>query len=172
MPIKSKNPAASKEKPSLQISAQQSRYAIDATDLPNTQEILIKDLSISLGQRELLARTDLHLCEAGRYVLVGRNGEGKSSKFVPIHWYKYDRFCVGVKMLMGVVALLYALASKQIPGLAWKQRILLLGQTRELSIEEQVGGLSVGEKTVLQHVVQSHVERERYMKEANCQSSL
>jgi ATP-binding cassette subfamily F protein 3 len=64
---------------------------------------------------------------------------------------------------------LKALADKQIPGLAWNQRILLLGQTRELSVEEAVGGLSVKEETVLEHVIRSNAERERYTYEANRQ---
>jgi ATP-binding cassette subfamily F protein 3 len=79
MPVKPQKIASTE--PVLQISAQQSRYAIDAVDAPTTKEILIKDLTIALGQRELLSRTTVHLCEGGRYVLVGRNGEGKSSWF-------------------------------------------------------------------------------------------
>jgi ATP-binding cassette subfamily F protein 3 len=86
MPPKSQQPQQQQQQqqqtaaePVLQITAQQSRYAVDAVDAPTTNEILIKDLTISLGQRELLSRTTLHLCEGGRYVLVGRNGEGKSS---------------------------------------------------------------------------------------------
>src|ERR1700709_1106431 len=66
-------------------------------------------------------------------------------------------------------ALLKALAEKQIPGISLNQRILLLGQTRELTVEEAVGGLRVEEETVLEHVIRSNAERERYTKEATCQ---
>jgi ABC-type molybdenum transport system ATPase subunit/photorepair protein PhrA len=71
-------PAAQLAAPKLSISTQQSRYAIDCLDAPTTKEVLIKDLSISIGHRELLSRTVVHLVEGRKYVLIGRNGEGKS----------------------------------------------------------------------------------------------
>lgn len=63
------------------VTAQQSRFAKDSLELdaPTTHEILVKDLSISINQRELLSHAELLLKEGGRYVLVGRNGTGKSS---------------------------------------------------------------------------------------------
>lgn len=45
----------------ISVTAQQSRYALDAVDAPATKEILIKDLSISVSNRELLSHVDLHL---------------------------------------------------------------------------------------------------------------
>ena len=123
------------------ITAQQSRYFLDAVDAPASKEILIKLLSISIGQRELLNNAELFLQENHHYVLVGRNGEGKST-------------------------LLKAIADKQIPGLPWNLRVLLLGQTHEVGVDELVGGLSVAEETVLQHVVRSDKLRERYRREA------
>jgi ATPase subunit of ABC transporter with duplicated ATPase domains len=84
------------------------------------------------------------LQENHHYVLVGRNGEGKST-------------------------LLKAIADKQIPGLAWNLRVLLLGQTHEMGVDEMVGGLTVTEETVLQHVVRSDKLRERYRREADCE---
>ena len=66
-------------KPLIQISAQQSRYALDAVDSPNSKDLWIKDLSISIGQNELISRTSVHFEENHHYVLVGRNGEGKST---------------------------------------------------------------------------------------------
>jgi ATP-binding cassette, subfamily F, member 3 len=130
--------------PLLQITAQQSRFHLDALNLtaPTTSEILVKDLSMSIGQKEILSHAELFLKEGGHYVLVGRNGVGKST-------------------------LLKAAAEGRIPGISWGLRILLLGQTRELSIEEKVGGLSVREETVLEHVVRSDRVRERLVREAD-----
>jgi hypothetical protein len=71
-------------------------------------------------------------------------------------------------------ALLKALADKQIPGVPWSLRILLLGQTRQLGLEEAVGGLDVKEETVLEHVLRNDEVRERLLMEANgmcCRSS-
>jgi len=130
----------SKQEQGLQVTAQQSRYAADAVDAPTSKEILIKDLTITVGQRELISRTTLHLVEGQKYVLVGRNGEGKTT-------------------------MLKALAEKMIPGVPWNLRILLLGQTRELSPEEAIGGLRIEEVSVLQHVVRSDAVRERWLKE-------
>jgi ABC-type uncharacterized transport system fused permease/ATPase subunit len=67
-------------KPNVIITAQQSRFHVDADDAPTTKEVLIKDLSIGIGTNELLSHAEVHLQEGGRYVLVGRNGTGKSSK--------------------------------------------------------------------------------------------
>lgn len=66
--------------PTLTVTAQQSRFHTDAVDAPVSKEILVKDLSISIGQRELLSHAELHLQEGKHYVLVGRNGTGKSSE--------------------------------------------------------------------------------------------
>jgi ATP-binding cassette subfamily F protein 3 len=102
---------------------------------------MVKDLSISVSNRELLSRTKLHLVEARHYVLVGRNGTGKST-------------------------LLKALGDGLIPGIPWSTRILLLGQTSEHNLEDEVEGLSVKDRTVLEHVIQSDRIRERYTREA------
>lgn len=102
---------------------------------------MIKDLSISVSNRELLSHATLHLVEARHYVLVGRNGTGKST-------------------------LLKAIADGLVPGIPWSTRILLLGQMREGDIEEELGGLKMQEETVLQHVVRSDRVREEHMREA------
>lgn len=127
----------------LQITAQQSRFYLDALNLtaPTTSEILVKNLSISIGKKEILSSAELLLKEGSHYVLVGRNGVGKST-------------------------LLKALAEGRVPGVSWGIRILLLGQTRELSLEEKVGGVSVREESVLEHVVRSDAVRENLVKEA------
>lgn len=129
----------------ISVTAQQSRYALDAVDAPASKEILVKDLSISVADRELLSHVTLHLVEARHYVLVGRNGTGKST-------------------------LLRAIGEGLVPGIPWSTRILLLGQTREAELEEQLEELRVGEETVLQHVVRSDRVRERYAGEARALS--
>ncbi|KAJ4371783.1 hypothetical protein N0V86_008337 [Didymella sp. IMI 355093] len=129
------------------VTAQQSRYALDAVDAPASKEILIKDLSISVANKELLNRTTLHLVEARHYVLVGRNGTGKST-------------------------LLKAIGDGLIPGIPWSTQILLLGQTREVNnIDDQLDGIKLEEETVLQHVVRSDRVRERYTREAKMLSN-
>ena len=125
----------------ISVTAQQSRYALDAVDAPASKEILVKDLSISVADRELLSHATLHLVEARHYVLVGRNGTGKST-------------------------LLRAIGEGLVPGIPWSTRILLLGQTREVKMEERMGEMRVGEQTVLQHVLRSDRVRERYTGEA------
>lgn len=69
--------------PVLTVMAQQSRFHTDAVDAPISKEILVKDLSISIGNKEILSHATLHLQEGRHYALVGRNGTGKSSPFLP-----------------------------------------------------------------------------------------
>ena len=113
-------------RPPLTVTSQQSRFHREATDTAST-ELLIKDLSLAISAQdvELLSHAELHLQPAGRYVLVGRNGCGKSS-------------------------LLRALAGGLIPGVKWSLRILLLGQV----VEDDVGGEGdAADETVLQRVL-------------------
>lgn len=107
---------------------------------------MIKDLSISVANKELLSRTTLHLVEGRHYVLVGRNGTGKST-------------------------LLKAIGDGLIPGIPWSTQILLLGQTRENDIAEDLEAVSLEGATVLQHVVRSDRVRERYTREAKILSN-
>lgn len=74
-------------------------------------------------------------------MLVGRNGTGKST-------------------------LLKAIGDGLVPGIPWSTQILLLGQTRDVDIDEQFDGVKIGDETVLQHVVRSDSVRERYTREA------
>ncbi|KAI0584562.1 Uup ATPase component ABC transporter with duplicated ATPase domain protein [Pyrenophora tritici-repentis] len=124
----------------ITVTVQQSRYALDAVDAPASKEILVKDLSIAVANRELLSHSTLHLVEARHYVLVGRNGTGKST-------------------------LLKAIANGLIPGIPWSTRILLLGQTRDEHLEDDMGRLKLESETVLQHVVRSDRTRECYLRE-------
>lgn len=145
-------PGATDEHPGgghIVVTAQQSRYALDAIDAPASKEILIKDLSVGVSSRELLSHALLHLVEGRHYVLVGRNGSGKST-------------------------LLKAIADGLIPGIPWSTRILLLGQTRETvgdegEMECGMGRLEIDEEeenTVLRHVLRSDRVRERQVYEA------
>lgn len=79
MPRKATAPAAGE---GITVTAQQSRFHVDSVEAPTSKEILVKDLSISISQRELLSHAELSLKEGGHYVLVGRNGTGKSSMVV------------------------------------------------------------------------------------------
>lgn len=63
----------------IQISAQQSRFHTEAATDPTSKDIVIKSLSIAIGQKEILTNAELSLKEGRRYVLAGRNGVGKSS---------------------------------------------------------------------------------------------
>lgn len=141
---KGKEPASAAEQ-ILTVTAQQSRFHNDAVNEPVSKEILVKDLSISVANRELLSHAELHLQQGKRYVLVGRNGTGKST-------------------------LLKAIADGQVPGIPWSLRVLLLGQTRS-SLEDEVDRLRLKEETVLQHVVRSDRVRERYLREAQILSA-
>lgn len=124
----------------ITVTAQQSRYALDAVDAPASKEILVKDLSISVADRELLSHVTLHLVEGRHYVLVGRNGTGKST-------------------------LMRAIGDGLIPGIPWSTKVLLLGQTRDVELEAKIGGTSMKEETVLQYIVRSDQVREMYARE-------
>jgi ATP-binding cassette subfamily F protein 3 len=95
----------------------------------------------------------VHFEENHKYVLVGRNGEGKST-------------------------LLRAYAEKSIPGVPWNMRMLLLGQSESVETETEemqgkLGSLEIGKgkekekgETVLEHVLRADRERERFKREA------
>ncbi|VDC07955.1 unnamed protein product [Peniophora sp. CBMAI 1063] len=120
----------------LSVSVAQSRFHKDANNDPTSKDIDIKDLTLALGQRELLSHADLHLQANEHYVLVGRNGSGKST-------------------------LLRALADGQIPGVPSGIRILLLSQHSL----EVAGAASKDERdeTVLRHVIRSDKYREKLL---------
>ncbi|KAF2398889.1 ABC transporter ATP-binding protein uup-1 [Trichodelitschia bisporula] len=141
-----KSSASGPESEGVVVTAQQSRFHTDAVDAPASKEILVKTLTVSVGQLELLSNAELFLKEGGHYVLVGRNGTGKST-------------------------LLRAIADKRVPGIPWSLNVLLLGQTRELTLDEEVDGLSVQDETVLEHVMRSNKARDRYLREASILSA-
>ncbi|KAK6516299.1 hypothetical protein TWF506_006208 [Arthrobotrys conoides] len=88
------------------VTAQQSRFHVDADLSAASLEIDIKDLSITIQNRDLLQHAHLRFLEGRRYVLVGRNGTGKST-------------------------LLKCIAEQRIPGLPLNLRTLLLSQTSQ-----------------------------------------
>lgn len=102
-------------------------------------------MTLTVGGRDLLTHANLTLRENKHYVLVGRNGTGKSS-------------------------LLRALAEGRIPGVAWSLHMLLLGQTNLVNsnsaLNEKLAGMSFEDGTVLEHVMRSDANRERAIVEA------
>lgn len=139
-PLPGSTSAAASE---LVVTAQQSRFAADANDAPDSKDIDIRDLTISIGGKEVIEHAELRLKAGTHYVLVGRNGMGKST-------------------------LLRAMAEGRIPGIPSNLRILLLGQTR-IETDEVDGGEGDIEESastsVLQHVLRSNAQRERALKE-------
>ncbi|KAK5209542.1 hypothetical protein LTR47_002323 [Exophiala xenobiotica] len=127
----------------LMVTSQQSRFHVDAVDAPTSKDIDVKDLSLSIGGRDLLDHAHLRILEGGHYVLAGRNGTGKSS-------------------------LLRALAERRVPGVPSNLRLLLLGQTRvgsdALTESSESQDLS---QTVLDHVTKSDKRRESALRDAD-----
>ncbi|KAG6833688.1 hypothetical protein H0H87_002884 [Tephrocybe sp. NHM501043] len=130
------------------VTAQQSRFHVDAVEA-TTKEIDIKDLSLAIGGRDLLSHATITLRENRHYVLVGRNGTGKST-------------------------LLRALAEGRIPGVPWSLHILLLGQTNYVNsstLDESLAALRFEDGTVLEHVMRSDANRERLLAESKPQKA-
>ncbi|KAM0747556.1 P-loop containing nucleoside triphosphate hydrolase protein [Meredithblackwellia eburnea MCA 4105] len=138
----SSTPKASSKSKTAQTSAitatsQQSRFHSATLDTNN--EIDLQDVTIAIGENELLTGVHLRLKQGVRYGLVGRNGSGKST-------------------------LLTAVADKLIPGIGAGIRILLLSQVEDserASKEEQAAGGQGRTVSVLEHVVRGDKERLR-----------
>lgn len=62
----------------ITATSRQTRFSHQLTT-STTKSLLLPSLTINIGQRTLLANTDLHLLVGTRYVLSGRNGIGKST---------------------------------------------------------------------------------------------
>ncbi|KAG6867032.1 hypothetical protein C0991_003950 [Blastosporella zonata] len=141
MPLKD---AKKKSVEGIVVTAQQSRFHVDALEAPTSKEVDVKDLSLSISGRDLLSRATFILRENRHYVLVGRNGTGKST-------------------------LLRALAEGRIPGVPWSLHVLLLGQTNYVNsstLDESLVALRFEDGTVLEHVMRSDANREHLLAEA------
>lgn len=135
-------------KNSLVVTTAQSRFHVDAVDTPTSKEIDIHDLSISIGEKEILAHANFKLQENVHYVLVGRNGIGKST-------------------------LMRALAEGRIPGVSWSLRMLLLGQNvlAGTALESTTAGAGQSTSpTVFGHVISSDTRRQRALKDTKALS--
>ncbi|KAF3914751.1 hypothetical protein AA313_de0210349 [Arthrobotrys entomopaga] len=66
------------------VTAQQSRFHVDAELSAASREIDIKDLSISVKDRDLLQHAHLRFLEGNHYVLVGRNGTEQRIPGLPL----------------------------------------------------------------------------------------
>ncbi|KAG9917561.1 ABC transporter ATP-binding protein uup-1, partial [Aureobasidium melanogenum] len=121
----------------LNVTTQQSRFHTLKQESAST-EITVKDLSITIGNHEVLSHAQLQLHPGRHYVLVGRNGVGKST-------------------------LLRAMAEGLV--LPDSIQVLLLGQVQE---DEDYGSSAPvsSDETVLEHVLRSDKQRERRINEA------
>ena len=66
--------------------------------------------------------------------------------------------------ILSFAALLQAIATDQIPSIPHSLRVLLLGQT-QFNLEEDLGEFRIFDVTVLQNVIKSDKERERFLHE-------
>ncbi|KAH0264282.1 ABC transporter ATP-binding protein uup-1, partial [Aureobasidium melanogenum] len=123
----------------LNVTTQQSRFHTLKQESAST-EITVKDLSITIGNHEVLSHAQLQLHPGRHYVLVGRNGVGKST-------------------------LLRAIAEGLI--LPDSIRVLLLGQVEEAEDSGFSEAPVSPKETVLEHVLRSDKERERRVHEAS-----
>lgn len=110
---------------SIHATSRQTRFYV--VDNANSKEIDLHTVNISIGKTEILSDAHLKLANGVHYVLVGRNGVGKST-------------------------LLRSLYDKTIPGLSRDLRILLLQQSYGIDQHDDEEDAKV---TVLQHVVKS-----------------
>lgn len=139
-PSQSLKSTAASDSGAIVVTSQQSRFHVDAVDAPTSKDIEVKDLTLSVGGRELLDHAHLRILDGVHYVLAGRNGTGKSS-------------------------LLRALAERRVPGIPNNLRFLLLGQTRVSSdaLSDPIG-VETPAQTILEHVTRSDHKRERALK--------
>ena len=133
---------SSSSKEGIVVSVQQSRFHADAVDAPESKEVDIKDLTLSIGSMEILEHANLRIQESVHYIFHGRNGTGKST-------------------------VLKALAERRIPGIASNLRVLLLGQTAISSDVSFDGEGPERTLTVLQYVTRSDAKRERALRQSS-----
>ncbi|KAH7107697.1 P-loop containing nucleoside triphosphate hydrolase protein [Auriculariales sp. MPI-PUGE-AT-0066] len=121
----------------ITATSQTSRFHVDViTTL--SQELDLKQVTVAVGDVELLQDAHLRIKAGVRYGLIGRNGEGKST-------------------------LLKAMSEKIIPGIPENMRILLVSQVD--GTDPSIGGEPGKVASVLQRVVSSDKRREMAMRE-------
>jgi ATP-binding cassette subfamily F protein 3 len=136
-------------KSSIQATIQQSRFHTETLD--TSGEIDLKDVTISIGERELISSSHLRLKEGFRYGFVGRRVG--------------SRVCVRTRTNVhhrngtGKSTLLTTIADKLIPGLGPSLRILLLSQVEDSARATEDGAKGEGPLSVLEHVVRGDKER-------------
>lgn len=137
MPAKAQSASASGK---ITATVSQSRFHKDVDDANTSKDIDIRDLTLLVGEREILSHADIHLHAGKHYVLVGRNGTGKST-------------------------LMKALDEGLIPGVSRYIKVLLLGQSAvaDAADPEAGDGMLSGDVTVLDHVLKSDKQRERLL---------
>ncbi|RPA99883.1 P-loop containing nucleoside triphosphate hydrolase protein [Choiromyces venosus 120613-1] len=113
----------------IQATSQQTRFNLEETA---SKELDLKGVHISIGKREIVSDAHLRLAVGVHYVLVGRNGVGKST-------------------------LLRAIGEKLIPGIAKNLRILFLQQSYDSEEGREGEKKEEGKQTetVLEFVVRS-----------------
>ncbi|KAG8714810.1 hypothetical protein FRC09_017225, partial [Ceratobasidium sp. 395] len=132
--------------------SQTSRFHVD-TLTTLSKEIDLKQVNISIGNRDILTDAHLRLKTGVRYGLVGRNGQGKSSARLP-----YGLPSPGSNI--SIPAIMKALAEKIIPGVPENIRILLVGQVDDSLLDPAKSGTQA---TVVEVVVKSDSCREYAM---------
>ncbi|KAL2426162.1 putative ATP-binding protein YheS [Exophiala dermatitidis] len=73
-PSKPSKSTAASDSGAIVVTSQQSRFHVDAVDAPTSKDIEVKDLTLSVGGRELLDHAHLRILDGVHYVLAGRNG--------------------------------------------------------------------------------------------------
>jgi len=122
----------------IQATSQQTRFNLEETA---SKELDLKGVHISIGRREIISDAHLKLSIGVHYVLVGRNGTGKST-------------------------LLRAIGEKLIPGIARNLRILYLQQSYDSDGGQDEEG---GEEGVLEFVVRSDRIRTNTLRRFECE---
>lgn len=122
----------------IQATSQQTRFNLEETA---SKELDLKGVHISIGKREIISDAHLKLSTGVHYVLVGRNGTGKST-------------------------LLRAIGEKLIPGIARNLRILFLQQSYDSDGGQDEEG--EGEEGVLEFVVRSDRVRTNTLRRFEC----
>lgn len=120
---------SSAEPVGIQATSQQTRF--DINEDTASKDLDLHTVNISIGKKDILTDSHLKLSPGVHYVLVGRNGVGKST-------------------------LMRAIGEKIIPGIPNSMRILILQQSYNPIVEH---GTEEGAGTVLDFVVKSDTAR-------------